>query len=127
MKVKEFFKNAGLGAGIGVAMIIPGVSGGTIAVLFNPFFKVSLKSLGQDPAISPANSKIVGIGAYSICLLCAGRTRCERVAFTSDFRVLSTRFSICFTVHLRFLALAALRICRQCVACNHARKAQNCA
>lgn len=37
MKVKEFFKNCGLGACIGVAMIIPGVSGGTIAVLFNVY------------------------------------------------------------------------------------------
>ncbi|MDE7453003.1 MAG: DUF368 domain-containing protein [Clostridia bacterium] len=40
MKVKEFFKNLGLGAGIGIAMIIPGVSGGTIAVLFNVYDKL---------------------------------------------------------------------------------------
>ena len=37
MKIKEFFKNTGLGAAIGVAMIIPGVSGGTIAVLFKVY------------------------------------------------------------------------------------------
>lgn len=40
MKVKEFFKNAGIGAGIGVAMIIPGVSGGTVAVLLNIYEKL---------------------------------------------------------------------------------------
>ena len=32
MKVKDFFKKFGIGAVIGAAMIIPGVSGGTIAV-----------------------------------------------------------------------------------------------
>ena len=50
MKVKEFFKNAGLGAGIGVAMIIPGVSGGTIAVLFNVYDKLigAISDLRRD-------------------------------------------------------------------------------
>lgn len=40
MKVKEFFKSVGTGALIGVAMIIPGVSGGTIAVLLNVYEKL---------------------------------------------------------------------------------------
>lgn len=50
MKVKEFFKNFGLGAGIGVAMIIPGVSGGTIAVLFNVYDKLigAISELRKD-------------------------------------------------------------------------------
>ena len=50
MKVKEFFKNVGLGAGIGVAMIIPGVSGGTIAVLFNVYDKLigAISDLRRD-------------------------------------------------------------------------------
>ncbi|MDE7083454.1 MAG: DUF368 domain-containing protein [Clostridia bacterium] len=50
MKVKEFFKNAGLGAGIGIAMIIPGVSGGTIAVLFNVYDKLigAISDLRKD-------------------------------------------------------------------------------
>ncbi|MDE7168410.1 MAG: DUF368 domain-containing protein [Clostridia bacterium] len=50
MKVKEFFKNFGLGAGIGVAMIIPGVSGGTIAVLFNVYDKLisAISDLRKD-------------------------------------------------------------------------------
>ncbi len=50
MKLKEFFKNAGLGAGIGVAMIIPGVSGGTIAVLFNVYDKLigAISDLRRD-------------------------------------------------------------------------------
>lgn len=50
MKVKEFFKNMGLGAGIGVAMIIPGVSGGTIAVLFNVYDKLisAISDLRRD-------------------------------------------------------------------------------
>ena len=50
MKVKEFFKNAGLGAGIGIAMIIPGVSGGTIAVLFKVYDKLigAISDLRKD-------------------------------------------------------------------------------
>ncbi len=50
MKVKEFFKNFGLGAGIGVAMIIPGVSGGTLAVLFNVYDKLigAISDLRRD-------------------------------------------------------------------------------
>ena len=50
MKAKEFFKNVGLGAGIGVAMIIPGVSGGTIAVLFNVYDKLigAISDLRKD-------------------------------------------------------------------------------
>ena len=50
MKVKEFFKNIGLGAGIGIAMIIPGVSGGTIAVLFNVYDKLigAISDLRKD-------------------------------------------------------------------------------
>ena len=50
MKVKDFFKNAGLGAGIGVAMIIPGVSGGTIAVLFKIYDKLigAISDLRRD-------------------------------------------------------------------------------
>ncbi len=40
MKVKEFFKNFGIGAAIGVSVITPGVSGGTIAVLFNVYDKI---------------------------------------------------------------------------------------
>ena len=35
MRLREFFKNLGCGAVIGVAVIIPGVSGGTLAVLLN--------------------------------------------------------------------------------------------
>ena len=40
MRVKEFFKNLGCGAAIGVAVIIPGVSGGTLAVLLNIYDKM---------------------------------------------------------------------------------------
>ena len=46
MKVKEFFKNMGCGAAIGVAMIIPGVSGGTVAVLLNIYDKL-IDALGN--------------------------------------------------------------------------------
>lgn len=38
--MKEFFKNLASGALIGIAMIIPGVSGGTIAVLLNIYDKL---------------------------------------------------------------------------------------
>lgn len=50
MKVKEFFKSLGMGAGIGIAMIIPGVSGGTIAVLFNIYDKLigAISDLRRD-------------------------------------------------------------------------------
>ncbi len=37
MNVKEFFLNTARGAAIGVSMIIPGVSGGTMAVLLNVY------------------------------------------------------------------------------------------
>lgn len=40
MKVKQFFINLACGAAIGVAMIIPGVSGGTIAVLLKIYDKL---------------------------------------------------------------------------------------
>lgn len=46
MKVKEFFKNLGCGAAIGVAVIIPGVSGGTVAVLLNIYDKL-INALGN--------------------------------------------------------------------------------
>ena len=50
MKVKTFFKNFGIGALIGVAMIIPGVSGGTIAVLLNIYDKLicAISDLRRD-------------------------------------------------------------------------------
>lgn len=40
MKFKNFFTDAAKGAAIGVAMIIPGVSGGTLAVLLNIYDKL---------------------------------------------------------------------------------------
>ena len=40
MKVKNFFLNMAKGASIGVAMIIPGVSGGTLAVLLDVYDKI---------------------------------------------------------------------------------------
>ena len=40
MKIKNFFLDAAKGAAIGVAMIIPGVSGGTLAVLLNIYDKL---------------------------------------------------------------------------------------
>ena len=40
MAIKNFFLNIARGAGIGVAMIIPGVSGGTVAVLLNIYDKI---------------------------------------------------------------------------------------
>lgn len=40
MKVKQFFKHFGIGAAIGVSIITPGVSGGTIAVLFKVYDKI---------------------------------------------------------------------------------------
>lgn len=46
MEVKTFFKNLSFGAVIGVAMIIPGVSGGTIAVLLNIYDKL-INALGN--------------------------------------------------------------------------------
>lgn len=50
MKIKNFFKNLACGAGIGIAMIIPGVSGGTIAVLLNIYEKLidAITSLRRD-------------------------------------------------------------------------------
>lgn len=46
MKVKEFFVNMAKGAGIGLAMIIPGVSGGTLAVMFGVYDKI-IDSVGN--------------------------------------------------------------------------------
>lgn len=40
MKVKEFFKHFGIGAAIGVSVITPGISGGTIAVLFKIYDRI---------------------------------------------------------------------------------------
>lgn len=40
MKVKQFFKHFGIGAAIGVSIITPGVSGGTVAVLFGVYDKI---------------------------------------------------------------------------------------
>lgn len=50
MHIKSFFKNLACGAVIGVAMIIPGVSGGTIAVLLNIYDKLidALGNLRKD-------------------------------------------------------------------------------
>lgn len=45
-KVKKFFKNFISGAAIGVAMIIPGVSGGTIAVLLD-VYDALIEALGN--------------------------------------------------------------------------------
>ncbi len=48
--MKEFFKNFGCGAVIGVAVIIPGVSGGTLAVLLNVYDKLigAISNLRKD-------------------------------------------------------------------------------
>ena len=48
--MKEFFKNLGCGAVIGVAVIIPGVSGGTLAVLLNIYDKLigAVSNLRRD-------------------------------------------------------------------------------
>lgn len=50
MIVKDFFKKFGIGAVIGAAMIIPGVSGGTIAVLCNIYDKLisAISDLRRD-------------------------------------------------------------------------------
>lgn len=40
MKLKNFFANMARGAAIGISMIIPGVSGGTIAVVMNVYEKI---------------------------------------------------------------------------------------
>ncbi len=50
MKAKQFFKTAASGALIGIAMIIPGVSGGTLAVLLNIYDKLieSISNLFKD-------------------------------------------------------------------------------
>ena len=40
MKLRKFFADTARGAVIGVAMIIPGVSGGTLAVLMNVYDKL---------------------------------------------------------------------------------------
>lgn len=46
MEVKSFLKNLCCGAAIGVAIIIPGVSGGTVAVLLNIYDKL-INALGN--------------------------------------------------------------------------------
>ena len=48
--MKDFFKNLGCGAVIGVAVIIPGVSGGTLAVLLNIYDKLigAVSNLRRD-------------------------------------------------------------------------------
>ena len=50
MKAKNFLINTAQGAVIGVAMIIPGVSGGTLAVLMNVYDKLinSISNLRRD-------------------------------------------------------------------------------
>ncbi len=50
MKVIDFFKKFGTGAVIGAAMIIPGVSGGTLAVLLNIYDKLinAISDLRKD-------------------------------------------------------------------------------
>ena len=50
MKIKEFFKRMLCGADIGTAMIIPGVSGGTLAVLLNIYDKLinAISDLRKD-------------------------------------------------------------------------------
>lgn len=48
--MKEFFKNFGCGAIMGVAVLVPGVSAGTVAVLLNIYDKMisSINNLGKD-------------------------------------------------------------------------------
>lgn len=48
--MKEFLKRLGIGSVIGIAMIIPGVSGGTLAVLLNVYDKIidSISNLRKD-------------------------------------------------------------------------------
>ena len=46
MKVKEFFINIAKGGAIGLAMLIPGVSGGTLAVLLGVYDKI-IDSVGN--------------------------------------------------------------------------------
>ena len=50
MKIKQFFKNSACGAAIGIGMIIPGVSGGTIAVIFKIYDRLigALGNLRKD-------------------------------------------------------------------------------
>ena len=50
MKIKDFFIRVGQGAAIGVSMIIPGVSGGTMAVLMNVYDKLisAISNLRKD-------------------------------------------------------------------------------
>ena len=50
MNIKEFFIRTGQGAAIGVSMIIPGVSGGTMAVLMNVYDKLinAISNLRKD-------------------------------------------------------------------------------
>lgn len=71
MKVKDFLLNTARGAVIGIAMIIPGVSGGTLAVLMNVYDKLigAISDLRRDfkksvlflfPIVFGA---VIGIGA----------------------------------------------------------------
>lgn len=50
MKLKSFFTDMARGAAIGIAMIIPGVSGGTLAVLMNVYDKLinAISNLRRD-------------------------------------------------------------------------------
>ena len=50
MRYKNFFLNVLRGAVIGIAMIIPGVSGGTLAVLMNVYDKLinAISDLRRD-------------------------------------------------------------------------------
>lgn len=65
MKINCFFKNMGAGALMGVAMIIPGVSGGTIAVLLNVYDKLinAISDLRRDFKRSFALLFPVALGA----------------------------------------------------------------
>lgn len=71
MKVKEFFKKFGAGALIGIAMIIPGVSGGTIAVLLKLYDKLvgAISDLRRDFKNSFLFLLPIGLGA--LCGLAA--------------------------------------------------------
>ena len=71
MKVKDFFKKFGIGAVIGAAMIIPGVSGGTIAVLCNIYDKLinAISDLRRDFKNSFMFLLPIALGA--ICVVAA--------------------------------------------------------
>lgn len=65
MKVKEFFLDFGYGAAMGAAMIIPGVSGGTIAVIFGIYDKIidSINGLRKNFKSSAAFLLPIVLGA----------------------------------------------------------------